>query len=181
MKKPLYKPIRTLSNRLFDPFDPDTSALTFTDYVHGLAASSRYSGQTQEPLSTAFHCVWVSSAVANAGGTYADQYGALHHDATDAFLWDIPRPLKKHPKLSWLVARERLLQKRLEKWLLVPKYDKHLVAVWDKRACGSFGERFSFRNETFPTPPEARARFSELHEGLRRALGLDKAPSAMLF
>lgn len=180
-KKTSYKPLGTLSGKFFDPFKPDTSVLTFRDYVHGLAASARYSGQTPEPLSTVYHCLWVANHVHEDGGSPVDVYGALHHDATDAFLWDIPRPLKTHPELRWLVARERALQRALEEWLCVPKYDKRLVTLWDKKACEVHGERAFIRPGIYGNPSGARQTFSELHEQLRLELGLDKAPKAMLF
>lgn len=106
-------PLRLVSGALFDPFNPDVSVITLEDIATGLANSNRYAGQTRWPYSTAEHACNVWEAVKTKGGNLATQWKALHHDDSDAFLWDIPRPMKSHPQLAWLVARERFLQGKL--------------------------------------------------------------------
>lgn len=93
--------ILTFSGLAYWPLDPRPEEVRLVDIAHGLALENRYGGHTYEPYSVAQHSVLVARRVMGlwSGNTLLGQE-ALLHDATEAYLKDIPRPVKKHlPKV----------------------------------------------------------------------------------
>jgi hypothetical protein len=100
--------IRTFTGRLFSVLEPDPSAIEIRDIAHALAQQCRFAGHTRVPYSVAQHSVLVSHAAA-ALDVRAGLWGLLH-DASEAYLTDIPRPLKVLPSFAPYRIAERTLQ-----------------------------------------------------------------------
>jgi hypothetical protein len=83
-------PIHTYTGRMFYPFDPKPEDISIIDIAHGLSNICRYSGQCYQFLSVAEHCINVSLNCP----TYP-LWGLLH-DASEAYIIDLPRPVKSH-------------------------------------------------------------------------------------
>jgi hypothetical protein len=81
--------LSTFSGRKFWPQDPRSEDLDITDIAHALAHQCRYGGHCSGFYSVAEHCVLLSNLVAPAHAKWA-----LLHDASEAYLVDIPRPAK---------------------------------------------------------------------------------------
>ena len=81
--------IMLASGKRFDLLDPSGSDFDIDDVAHGLAHVCRYAGQCRKFYSVAEHSILVSETVAD----FADE--ALLHDAAEAFIGDITRPLKQ--------------------------------------------------------------------------------------
>lgn len=81
--------IQTRSGRPFWPMDPRASDIDITDIAHALSNLCRYGGHCRRFYSVAEHSVLVSQVV-------APQFAleALLHDATEAYLVDLPKPIK---------------------------------------------------------------------------------------
>lgn len=95
MEETKLKPrICTFTGVEFWPFEPKHSMIRIADIAHHLAAICRFTGATSRPYSVAQHSVLVSWAVSKAGGTEEAQLAALLHDAAEAYMLDIPSPLK---------------------------------------------------------------------------------------
>lgn len=77
------------SGAWFDFASPHTSPFTAEDIGHGLAHICRYSGQCTKFYSVAEHSLLVSDVAKGF------EYEALLHDAAEAFIGDITRPLKQ--------------------------------------------------------------------------------------
>lgn len=79
----------TVSGKQIDLSDPDPYQITVEDIAHALFRIPRFNGHIEEAWSVGHHSLGVSTLV-------ADQYKleALLHDATEAYLCDIPSPLK---------------------------------------------------------------------------------------
>jgi uncharacterized protein len=77
------------SGAWFDFCAPATSEFTIEDIAHGLANICRYSGQCSRFYSVAEHSILVSEVAVGF------ELEALLHDAAEAFLGDITRPLKQ--------------------------------------------------------------------------------------
>jgi hypothetical protein len=77
------------SGRWFDLLDPQNSEFTIEDIAHGLGNICRYAGQCRQFYSVAEHSLHVSFTVESY------ELEALLHDAAEAFLGDITRPLKQ--------------------------------------------------------------------------------------
>lgn len=83
--------MQTASGRRFYPLDPRPEEVFIEDIAHHLAAINRFNGATHVPYSVAQHSVLVSQV---CPGAYA-LWGLLH-DAAEAYLGDIIRPIKRN-------------------------------------------------------------------------------------
>lgn len=82
--------IDTYSGLRMYPLDPRPNMVCFEDIAHALSQQCRFAGHTSKFYSVAEHCVHVSRQVPEE---FAQ--AALMHDAAEAYLMDIPRPLKQ--------------------------------------------------------------------------------------
>jgi hypothetical protein len=81
--------MQTYTGRAFYPTAPLAEDIDPLDIAHALSLLCRYGGHVNRFYSVAEHCVLMSHAVAPVNALWA-----LLHDATEAYLVDIPRPLK---------------------------------------------------------------------------------------
>jgi len=71
------------------------------DIAHALSNQCRYNGHTKKFYSVAEHCVHMCDYAMDEGRTAAEGLHALLHDACEAYIGDIPRPIKcAVPKLK---------------------------------------------------------------------------------
>lgn len=96
--------ITTYTGRRFYPLDPQPSDVCIEDIAHALAMICRFNGHVREFYSVAEHSVHVSRIVPPE---YA--LAGLLHDASEAYIADVSRPVK-HTE----VMRE---YRRIETWL----------------------------------------------------------------
>lgn len=82
--------MQTASGGVFWPMDPRPSEVRIEDIAHSLANMCRYAGHCREFYSVAQHSVIVSMHVP-AG----DALWGLMHDASEAYLVDVPKPVKR--------------------------------------------------------------------------------------
>lgn len=81
--------IRTVTGQYVNVFDPDPQTILIEDIAHSLAYQCRFGGHLPSFFSVAEHCMYAVD-IAPAGL----QMAALLHDASEAYLLDIPRPVK---------------------------------------------------------------------------------------
>ena len=81
--------IMLASGTLFDLASPETSELTLYDIAYGLGRVCRFAGHTGRFYSVAEHCVHVARLV-----PVELARAALLHDASEAIIGDVTRPLK---------------------------------------------------------------------------------------
>lgn len=86
--------IETFSGQFVDVHTPDPATIRLEDIAHALGNICRYGGHCSRFYSVAQHAVFVAERVKRKGAGIAEQLAALHHDDAEAFLGDIPRPLK---------------------------------------------------------------------------------------
>lgn len=79
----------TFTGRRFWPTDPHPDDICLEDIAHALACQNRFAGHTIKPYSVAQHCVLVSELC-----DPVDALLGVVHDASEAYIVDIPRPLK---------------------------------------------------------------------------------------
>lgn len=84
----------TLSGEL-SLLDPDPDKISILDIVTALGHQVRYAGHTTKPVTILQHSVHVWLLARSNGASIDVQRQALWHDAAEAYLLDIPRPLKK--------------------------------------------------------------------------------------
>ena len=83
--------MQTYTGRQFWPLDPRPEDVDILDIAHALANVCRFGGHTKAFYSVAQHSVLVSRVVP-AGQALA----GLLHDATEAYIGDMIRPLKRN-------------------------------------------------------------------------------------
>lgn len=81
--------IRTYSGHYFDVFDPNPDHIEIEDIAHSLSLLCRFAGHIKSFYSVAEHSIWVANKVDK---THA--LTALLHDASEAYLIDLPKPIK---------------------------------------------------------------------------------------
>lgn len=81
--------VSTFSGNRFYPLEPRIDRVAIEDIAHGLAYQCRFNGQTCEFYSVAQHSLVVASLVPPHM-----QLAALLHDAAEAYLGDMVKPLK---------------------------------------------------------------------------------------
>jgi len=85
-----YRSIRTYSGAFIDVFEPNIDYIHIEDIAHALSHLCRYGGHCDPFYSVAQHSIACSYLVSPENAMCA-----LMHDATEAYLVDIPRPIKK--------------------------------------------------------------------------------------
>ena len=106
--------IETYSGHAFYPMNPTQETIDIIDIAHALSMNCRYNGHCNRFYSVAEHSVVMSQ---NVDPRFALQ--ALLHDAAEAYICDIPRPLK--PLLRGYQEQEnRLLEAIYIRFGVVP-------------------------------------------------------------
>jgi len=95
--------IETYSGRAFHFEDANPEDVCVEDIAHALSMLNRYTGHTLVPYSVAQHCAIMSQIVPPPFAPWA-----LMHDATEAYLGDVSKPLKS------LLPEYQLLEYNLE-------------------------------------------------------------------
>ncbi len=111
--------IQTYTGRKFFPLDPDPEMICIEDIAHSLSQLCRYNGHSKIFYSVAQHSLVLSRELCS-GWQYALM--ALLHDASEAYLSDLPRPLKMHPQFAFYRKAESRLQSMI--------YDRFLRFEW---------------------------------------------------
>lgn len=81
--------MQTYSGRQFWPLDPRPDEIFIEDIAHALSMQCRFGGHTLHFYSVAEHCVHLAGAVSPPNALWA-----LLHDASEAYLSDIIRPIR---------------------------------------------------------------------------------------
>ena len=83
------------------------------DIAHALSMCTRYNGHASKFYSVAEHSVMVANIMETFGT--GDPLEGLMHDATEAYLSDVPAPFKKHLP-DWQKFDEQL-ETKLRAWM----------------------------------------------------------------
>ena len=81
--------IQTHSGKKFYPLNPTLSSIDIHDIAAALSKQCRYAGHCRKFYSVAEHCVLMARVA-----TPEHKLAALMHDASEAYLVDIPSPIK---------------------------------------------------------------------------------------
>jgi hypothetical protein len=105
--------IQTFSGKRFEPLDPAVDSIDVVDIAHALSQLCRFGGHCRVFYSVAEHCVRASRIVAPELRLWA-----LLHDAAEAYLADVPRPLKQ--RIPEYHGHEDRLLKRIAQRFRLP-------------------------------------------------------------
>lgn len=164
--------MQTYTGGKFWPLDPRPDEVNIYDVAHSLSLQCRYAGHCERFYSVAEHSVlmarWVSPA---------NRLWALLHDASEAYLVDVPRPLKRHLP-SYKEAEAKVMAAICERFGLphampaeVHEADNRIIAdelvnmrpmAWHAKHDDPLGVRLEFWS-----PKEARGHFMLEFERLK--------------
>ena len=124
--------IQTSKGHKFFPFDPRPEEIDIDDIAHALSMMCRFGGHPDRFYSVAEHSFHCSQIVPQE-----DALAALLHDASEAYLVDVPRPIKRFEGMqSYRDAEAHLTKHILYRWNLdvvlpssVKLADERMLAV----------------------------------------------------
>ena len=129
--------IRTNSGTFVNVFDTDPDSIKIEDIAHALSRLPRFGGHLNRHYSVAQHCV----LCAEMAKTKKDKKAALLHDASEAYLLDMPTPIKARmgeykryeDKLMTIIFKKYDLEWPLNDKL--KKIDRKMLLIeWDNLA-----------------------------------------------
>lgn len=91
--------IQTRTDGAYDFLRPDQSEIRIEDIAYGLAGEPRFAAQAPVYV-VAQHSVLAVRLVEAWGGSLIERRWALMHDAAEAYVKDLPAPLKRLPELA---------------------------------------------------------------------------------
>jgi len=166
--------IQTFTGKRFYPLDPRAEDIDINDIIHALSNQTRFAGHCTTFYSVAQHCVLVSAMCLPENALWG-----LLHDASEAYLVDIPSPLKKAKEFEAYRNAEAKLMLVICEVFGLPPLEPDEVKVVDKRILAteardltmSHGRGWSMSYEPYDfhivpwSPEEARIKYmSRLHE-----------------
>ena len=100
--------ITTYTGLHFDPVSPVPALIDARDIAHALSLITRGNGHVSQFWSVAQHCLSCEAEAAARGQSVRVRLACLLHDAGEAYLCDLTRPVKSLLPL-YAVVEERLL------------------------------------------------------------------------
>lgn len=116
--------MQTFTGRKFWPLDPKPDEIHIEDIAHALANQCRYGGHCERFYSVAEHSVLMARTFARRDVAL----WALLHDAAEAYVADVPRPLKKH-LAGYKDAEAKVMAAVCEKFGLAPEMPLEVKAA----------------------------------------------------
>ena len=86
--------IKTFVGNWFDPLEPDMESIDIRDIAHALSLTCRGNGHVNNFFSVGQHCVYCALEAEARGYSKRVVLGCLLHDASEAYMSDVPRPFK---------------------------------------------------------------------------------------
>lgn len=95
--------LATNTGKIIDLLNPDPEQITMGDIANNLGKMCRFNGQLKQWYSVAEHCVHVAEML-------PDKYKlqGLLHDAAEAYICDVPTPLKRMLGEQYAQIEERI-------------------------------------------------------------------------
>lgn len=106
--------ITTYSKTNFTPLEPKSEEIIITDIAHALSLMCRANGHFKEFYSVGQHCIYCCEEAIKRGYSNTVAFACLLHDASEAYLADITRPVKKNLE-RYLEIEEKLQDAVYEK------------------------------------------------------------------
>lgn len=169
-----YDYIGTFTNKKFHFMNPSVDEVCIEDIAQALSMNCRYSGHVKQFYSVAEHSCLLADLVWHQTNDIFQAFDTLLHDASEAYLTDVPRPIKPH-LINYMdieAKAERVIQQALG---CRPMND--LIKHIDTHVCGTEAKQLF---KTVPTwcddydhiditvqgwmPDRARSEFMERYE-----------------
>lgn len=122
--------ITTYTKKRMNPLKPNLDDISIVDIAHALSLLSRGNGQIKYFFSVAQHSINSYKEALARGYSKKVQLAALIHDASEAYLSDITRPVKRELK-EYQVIEKNLQDLIYQKYIIDGLSDEDLAEVLD--------------------------------------------------
>lgn len=122
--------ITTYSKKPFDPVNATPEEIQIVDIAHALSLMCRANGHFPHFYSVAQHCVNCVREAAARGYSERVQLGCLLHDASEAYLSDVTRPIKQLLPY-YLEVEDRLQNIIFDKWITPTLTEKERAQIFE--------------------------------------------------
>ena len=119
--------IMTRSHIMFDPLQPDPALIDIHDIAHSLSMLCRANGHFKSFYSVGQHCINCAREAAARGYSRRVQLACLLHDASEAYLSDVTRPVKQE------LPQYRLIEEPLQEAIWVKYLGAPLTEAEDRQ------------------------------------------------
>ena len=146
--------ITTYRKIKFDPINAKMEDIDIVDIAHALSLVCRANGHFSHFYSVAQHCINCANEAKARGYSERVQLACLLHDASEAYLSDITRPVKPFLK-EYLAIEDKLQHQIWEKWIessLTEEEKKHVFQIDDAMLFYEFQNMMDVT--LFPEEPE---------------------------
>lgn len=108
--------ITTYGGTYFYPTEPDMKNFHISDVAHALSLICRGNGHVKKFFSVGQHCINCALEAELRGCSKRVVLACLLHDASEAYMSDVPRPFKKYLK-DYIMFEDKLIKLVYEKYL----------------------------------------------------------------
>lgn len=122
--------ILTYTNNLFYPLNPRTEEVRLEDIAHALSQMCRANGHFRSFYSVAQHSINCAQEASVRGWSYRLQLACLLHDASEAYISDITRPVK------YYLDEYKKIEQNLQKVI----YERFGITDLTTEECQQIGE-----------------------------------------
>lgn len=136
---------QTYTGKQFYPLDPRPEDINIVDIAHALTNICRYGGHAKHHYSVAQHSVYVSWLVEKREPKHA--FWALMHDAAEAYVGDMVRPLKETMEMEVYRRAEAGVMIAVCKRFGMDPTEPEIVKEIDKRICVSEAQKLCHHPE----------------------------------
>lgn len=152
--------ITTYSKVHFTPLDPKLEDILIEDIAHALSLMTRANGHFSEFYSVAQHCIACCEEAIQRGYSNVVALACLLHDASEAYLADITRPIKKS-LISYLEIEEKLQNAIYKKYIkrALTEEEQYLLSLVDDALLYNefthyMGEELNLKDTKLVSTPE---------------------------
>ena len=119
--------IQTFSGKKINLLNPSIESICIEDIANALSMQCRFSGHCKSFYSVAQHSVYVSYLCDHNDALYG-----LLHDASEAYLVDIPKPLKMSGQFNVYLEFEKKMMETIYQYFNLPYKEPNSVMMADK-------------------------------------------------
>ena len=154
--------IRTFTGRYMNVFEPTLEMIDIVDIAHALSHICRWGGHVPKFYSVGEHSVHCANLINDK----SQAFEALMHDASEAYLVDIPRPIK-HKLSQYKTIEDNLMKLISEKFGFQYPLSKEVKTIdntllqmeWESLIISNVTNNVKHKEIALWTPEEAKYMF----------------------